>query len=506
MATANWVSLATITQGTAKTPIWKEVTGAIPGQVVAFVLPDRCRLDAIYTNAEGSNTAVTDGWKSGVDATAASLALTERGSFQGNTVLITPASVTIPPTAPGTPGRASFEVPILAASGSVYYAGMLVKNVATDNWAAVKVTVATFASTTPPTTNVYVDGVTTLGSATVTVAANAIGTNVLTASGWWTTNVLTPTLELYDEQKAIIAFNANVGMTDRTATDSTLAAKDILGVTGRYAHIPAAGFTSASLMPAIEYKMDLTANLANLEFGTSTYVYRTYAITSGANTYYGAVRAKVMEPEVFTTKTTFDAAIPFSASTYATTATAAWVKAATPGTEPVSGTGTAAGIWADLSTNAAAGSSPVNKVTANVNNGDSFVVALDHDVVVTWLPLAVKGTAGAPASLNALVRREQLDCAAWSLGVCYPSYSFRVPQNAVAGHKYYAAGKAVVTGATSNVLAVGTYYFSVIATVTEPVRHYPTWAAMTAARSAISYKWANTGMPTVSAPAGNNGW
>jgi hypothetical protein len=91
------------------------------------------------------------------------------------------------------------------------------------------------------------------------------------------------------------------------------------------------------------------------------------------------------------------------------------------------------------------------------------------------------------------------------VGTLYPAFSFRVPQNAVLGAKYYAAGKAVVSTAASNSLAVGTYYFSVIATVTEPVRHYPTWTAMSA-RSAITYSWANTGMPTALAAAGNNGW
>jgi len=290
MATANWVSLATITQTSAKTVEWGAKTGAIPGQVVAFVLPDKCRLDAIYTNAEGSNTAVTDGWKSGVAATAAVLALEERGSFQGNTDTMTPATTT-PPTTPGTPGRASFMVPTAATSASVYYAGMLVRNgnpTAANNYAAVKVTVATF------TTPIYVDGVTTLGAATVTVASSAIGTNTVTTGSWWTTNVLTPTLALYDEQIAVVAFDANIGLTDRTTSDTSstgLAAKDILGVTGKYAHIPADGYVAGSKMPAIEYKMDLTANLADLEFGTPTYVYRTYQITSGANTYYGAVRA-----------------------------------------------------------------------------------------------------------------------------------------------------------------------------------------------------------------------
>jgi hypothetical protein len=116
-----------------------------------------------------------------------------------------------------------------------------------------------------------------------------------------------------------------------------------------------------------------------------------------------------MEPEVFTTKAAFDLAIPNSAAGYTATATSAWTKAVTAGTEPVSGTGAALGIWADLSTSATVGSSAINKITANVNNGDSFVVGLDHDVVVTWLPNAVKGTAVSnPASLNALVRREQL--------------------------------------------------------------------------------------------------
>jgi hypothetical protein len=98
---------------------------------------------------------------------------------------------------------------------------------------------------------------------------------------------------LYDEQTAVVAFDANIGLKDRTASDTGLAAKDILGVTGKFAHIPADGFTSgtSSTYPAIEYKMDLTVSHANLEFGTPTYVYRTYEITSGANTYYGAVRA-----------------------------------------------------------------------------------------------------------------------------------------------------------------------------------------------------------------------
>jgi len=83
-----------------------------------------------------------------------------------------------------------------------------------------------------------------------------------------------------------------------------------------------------------------------------------------------------------------------------------------------------------------------------------------------------------------------------------------MPQNAAKDAIYYAAGKAEVTGATSNVLAVGVYYFSVVATVSEPVRHYPTWGGalgMSARPNTVSWSWANTNMPT-GATAANNGW
>lgn len=132
---------------------------------------------------------------------------------------------------------------------------------------------------------------------------------------------MTPTLKLYDEQKAIVAFNSNVGLTDRTATDIPAAASQ-LAATGRYAHIPADGFVAGttSTYAAIEYKMDLTAAHSNLEFGSATYLYRTYSMLLGGPTpvtYYGAVRAQIMEPESFTTKAAFDAAIPASAAGYA---------------------------------------------------------------------------------------------------------------------------------------------------------------------------------------------
>lgn len=69
------------------------VTGAIPGQVVGFTLPDKCRIEAVLT-------------KSGTDfiANADTPLLEERGSFQG--------AVTT-----GKPGAISFMVPVNAVHG-----------------------------------------------------------------------------------------------------------------------------------------------------------------------------------------------------------------------------------------------------------------------------------------------------------------------------------------------------------------------------------------------------
>jgi len=336
------------------------------------------------------------------------------------------------------------------------------------------------------------------------------------AANWWltTTNILTPNLKLYDEQKAIVSFASNVGLTDRTATDTGLTAAMTLGVTGRYAHIPADGFvggasdalraTAAQTSgPAIEYQMDLTAAHSDLEFGTATYVYRTYSMLLGGAspvTYYGAVRAQIMEPESFLTKAAFDLAIPASAAGYASITTAvhaAWTAATTTTATPVVSAGT---VWADSATTASTvASSALNKIAANVNNGDSFVVGIDADATVTWDAAAVPAGKG-------LIRREQLDCATFAQGSCYLSYSFRMPQNAALGDIYYAAAK-VVVGTTSNLLVAGTYYIAVQATVTEPVRHYPTWADMSARPNIVSWSWANTAMPTTAAPAAaNNGW
>jgi len=186
-------------------------------------------------------------------------------------------------------------VPTTATTGQVYYAGVKLMNNAAAQWAAVSVTV-TFTGT------ILTDGVTTLGAgaATVTVADSAVkaATQSTSTANWWTlaANVMTPTLKLYDEQTAIVAFNSNVGLTDRTATDTGLTAAMTLAATGRYAHIPADGFVANSVgtYAAIEYKMDLTAALSNLEFGTPTFVYRTYSMLLGGPTpvtYYGSVRA-----------------------------------------------------------------------------------------------------------------------------------------------------------------------------------------------------------------------
>lgn len=69
------------------------VTGAIPGQVVGFTLPDKCRIEAVLT-------------KSGTDfiANNDTPLLEERGSFQGSVVT-------------GSPGAISFMVPVNAVHG-----------------------------------------------------------------------------------------------------------------------------------------------------------------------------------------------------------------------------------------------------------------------------------------------------------------------------------------------------------------------------------------------------
>lgn len=105
-----------------------EVTGAIPGQVVGFTLPDKCRIEEVLTT-------------SGTDfvANTATPLLDERGSFQGATTT-------------GSPGAISFMVPVDAvhgvASTEKYYAMLKIKNDAADQWLAVSVALASGATST----------------------------------------------------------------------------------------------------------------------------------------------------------------------------------------------------------------------------------------------------------------------------------------------------------------------------------------------------------------------
>lgn len=68
-----------------------------------------------------------------------------------------------------------------------------------------------------------------------------------------------------------------------------------------------------------------------------------------------------------------------------------------------------------------------------------------------------------------------------------------MPLAANTGDKYYAAFKAVV-GADSNSLTAGTYWVSITATVTAPIRHYATWGdlkADTTNRAAVMWSFTN---------------
>ena len=148
-----------------------------------------------------------------------------------------------------------------------------------------------------------------------------------------------------------------------------------------------------------------------------------------------------MEPESFATKTAFEGAIPASAAGYSATAHSAWTAAAV-GSESTTPTASSGTIWADST---ASTGTTLNKITKSVNNGDSFVIGIDADATVTWDSTAVP-------SGKALVRREQLDCASIVVGTCYPSYSFRMPQNAILGEVWYAAVKLIRFMGLSNLL------------------------------------------------------
>ena len=91
-----WLTSDITVGGTVKESYWGtngKVTGAIPGQVVGFTLPDKCRLDAILTTT-GTDFATN----------ADTPLLEERGSFQG--------AVTT-----GSPAAISFMVPVNAVHG-----------------------------------------------------------------------------------------------------------------------------------------------------------------------------------------------------------------------------------------------------------------------------------------------------------------------------------------------------------------------------------------------------
>jgi hypothetical protein len=68
-----------------------------------------------------------------------------------------------------------------------------------------------------------------------------------------------------------------------------------------------------------------------------------------------------------------------------------------------------------------------------------------------------------------------------------------MPLAAATGDKYYAAFKAVV-GADSNALVAGTYWVSITATVTAPIRHYATWSSLmadTTNRASVMWSFQN---------------
>ena len=154
-------------------------------------------------------------------------------------------------------------------------------------------------------TNIYNNGLTSLNTAdhTTTVALATIqAAATATATSWWeTTANQIATWQMYDQQTALLAFNADVGITDRTATDLPDATKQ-LSLTGKRAIIPADGLVTGTTTTyaAIEYAMQSTAsdNL-DLDYSTPSYLWRTYSLTNGGNTYYAAVRAQIMAPEIF---------------------------------------------------------------------------------------------------------------------------------------------------------------------------------------------------------------
>jgi hypothetical protein len=113
-------------------------------------LPDKCRLDEIYTNA-GTDWA---------QSPATEPSLTERGSFQG--------SIT---TGLANRGRASFLVPTNAPTGKTYYVGLKINNDGNVQYISFSVT-TDFAGMT----NIYNNGLTSMNTADLTTTTVALAT------------------------------------------------------------------------------------------------------------------------------------------------------------------------------------------------------------------------------------------------------------------------------------------------------------------------------------------
>lgn len=138
-STSTWLT----TDPTGKKSIWGNgaVTDAIPGQVVAFSLPNKCRIDDVYTTPNTNWITTT---------AVPTPALTERGSYQGVAGTTT------------DPGMISFMVPTnadeTAAATKKYYAGLKITNDSTIQYLAVSVALKTGAKGA----NIMSDGINTL--------------------------------------------------------------------------------------------------------------------------------------------------------------------------------------------------------------------------------------------------------------------------------------------------------------------------------------------------------
>lgn len=127
---------------------------------------------------------------------------------------------------------------------------MKIKNDAADQWLAVSVELKSGATSTG-TQALLSDGLSTIhtgtaGGATLKVTEANVKTGAAApAAGatWWenASYILTPTLELADDAKAVIAFDANVGLTDTTEVSGNVPTAGRLPAL-RSAHIPADGF------------------------------------------------------------------------------------------------------------------------------------------------------------------------------------------------------------------------------------------------------------------------